>query len=451
MLTLRYRYQSNAFANTFTTLGYLVGIMSVLSFSILPRSKFFQTMMFNVIGLCIGAAVALLTIYCAVQARVHTTPVSVKSSDGPAPGAPTSTYNSSASAVCAIWLFANIFAANSLRFSRPQLQFPVIIYSIFANVSSTFAPQFATMDEGIAFVERLLEAFLAGFAIASVVNLIVFPQSSRDVVFREASEYLAAIQGVLKAQNGYLRSLEKKDMYQGVLKDDGKAVLKEMSAAKGFKGALAGLTALHGKLHGDLMFAKREIAYSHLGPKEIDELFKQFREILLPLIGMGSVVDIFDRIEVIEASAATDEKLEDRERKEKERIQWNEVMRTLHEPFELMSLAMMDGLNHTSYALGFSNLPKAKRSNDIEANKGEARPGDVNYGEYLSNKVKVFYEQREVTLQTWCNQRGIKTHHVTGRLDEDAILDDPAGDHRNQRQLYLILYASTAYHFPLLC
>ncbi|MCJ1317830.1 hypothetical protein MMC15_003157 [Xylographa vitiligo] len=432
-------YQSNAFADTFSTLGYLVGIMSILSFSILPRSKFFQTMMFNVIGLCIGAAVALLTIYCAVQARIHTTPVSTKSSDGPAPGAPTSSYNSSASAVCAIWLFANIFAANSIRFSRPQLQFPVIIYSIFANVSSTYAPEMATMAQGITFVRTLLEAFLAGFAIASIVNLIVFPQSSRDVVFREASDYIAAIQGVLKAQNRYLRSLERKEMYRPLPKDDDKAVPEELSAAKAFKSALAELTALHGKLHGDLTFAKREVAYSHLGPKEIDELFKRFREILLPLIGMGSVVDIFNRIaenrewkvednlEVREALDTTDEKLTDHERKEEERMEWNEVMKTLHEPFELMSLAMMDGLNHTSYALGFSKPPKAKPLDDIEANEGEAQPGDDNYGEYLSNKVKIFYEQRAVTLQTWCNQRGIKTHHMdfllwsTGKAVVDLV------------------------------
>ncbi|MCJ1379990.1 hypothetical protein MMC17_003093 [Xylographa soralifera] len=433
--------------------------MSVLSFSILPRSKFFQTMMFNVIGLCIGAAVALLTIYCGVQARSHTTPVSTKSSDGPAPGAPTYSYNSSASAVCAIWLFANIFAANSLRFSRPQLQFPVIIYSIFANVSSTYAPQFATMDQGIAFVKRLLEAFLAGFAIASVVNLIVFPQSSRDVVFSEASGYIAAIQGVLKAQNGYLRSLERKEMFRPLPKDDAEAVPEEVSAAKAFKGALAGLTALHGKLQGDLTFAKREVAYSHLGPKEIDELFQKFREILLPLIGMGSVVDIFNRIaenreweveeslESRKASDATDENLADHERKEKERTQWNEVMKTLHEPFELMSVAMTDGLNHTSYALGFSKPPKVKSSNDLEASEGEVRPGDDNYGEYLSKKVKLFYEQREVTIQTWCNQRGIKLPYVTGKLDGEAILNDPAGDYKNQRQLYLILYASIADQF----
>ena len=438
--------------------------MSVLSFAILPRSKFFQTMMFNVIGLCIGAAVAVLVIYCAVQARIHTTPVSTKSSDGPTPGASTYSYNSSASAVCAIWLFANILAANSLRFSRPQLQFPVIIYSIFANISSTYAPQFATMDQGFAFVKRLLEAFLSGFGIAFVVNLIVFPQSSRDVVFQEASGYIAAIQKVLKAQNGYLQSLERKEMFRPPQKGDDKAIPEEVSAAKTFKAALAGLTALHGKLQGDLTFAKREIAYSHLGPKEIDGLFKNFREIVLPLISMGSVVDIFDRIadkrewkaeessKGSQGSGTTAEELADHERKEKERTQWNEVMRTLHEPFELMSATITDGLQHTSYALGFSKPPKAKPSDDtrdLEANEGEAWPGDDNYGQYLSNKVKLFYEQREVTIQTWCNQRGIHLSHVTGETDGEAILNDSAGDHRNERQLYLILYVGTAHNFKI--
>ena len=95
-------YESTPFAEIYSTLGYLVAIMSVLSFAILPRSKFIQTMLLNVIAICIGAAVALLGIYCSVQARVHTTGTSSSSSNGPSPGAAVVGYNSSASAVCAI-------------------------------------------------------------------------------------------------------------------------------------------------------------------------------------------------------------------------------------------------------------------------------------------------------------------------------------------------------------
>lgn len=155
-------YQSTAVAETYSTIGYLVAIMSVLSFAILPRSKFLQTMLLDIIGVCIGAAVALLQIYCSVQARAHTTPLPSSSSSGPSPGAAVSDYNSSAAVVCAIWLFFNVHLVNTLRASRPQLQFPAIMFSIFTNVASVYAPIFPTMAAGTSFVERLLEAFLTG-------------------------------------------------------------------------------------------------------------------------------------------------------------------------------------------------------------------------------------------------------------------------------------------------
>lgn len=134
-------YQWTGFAETYSTLGYLVAVMSILSFAIMPRAKFIQTMLLNIIGICIGACVALLSIYCSVQARAHTTAhqagASKPATGGPSPGAAVVPYNSSASAVCAIWLFFNIYASNTLRALKPQLQFPVIMYSIFANVAST--------------------------------------------------------------------------------------------------------------------------------------------------------------------------------------------------------------------------------------------------------------------------------------------------------------------------
>ena len=423
--------------------------MSILSFAIMPRAKFFQTMTFNVIGVCIGAALALLTIYCAVQARIHTTPISTVTSGGPGPGTAVSQYNSSASAVCAIWLFFNICFANALRFSRPQLQFPVIIYSIFANVSCTYAPQFATMTQGIALVKELLEAFLSGFGIAAGVNLFIFPQSSRDVVFMGAAGYVKALQGTLKAQTGYMQSLERKEMFQPSSKQ---TPSPEVVAASILKGALSGLTALHGKLQGDLVFAKREVAFSKLDAKNLDCLFQHLREIFLPILGMGSVVDVFDRIattrgwkvvESDEGSAESAEKNAERGRKDKDRAQWNKIMQTLHEPFETMTTAMVDGLQHASHVLELAKIPKTKlprTGEDLEIGVDNVRPGDAHFGEYLASKLASFYETREVTLKAWCDQKGIKLDEAMATSDA-TIVDEKKDDHsRNHRQLYLILY-----------
>lgn len=114
----------------YQTLGYLVAIMSILSFAIMPRAKFFQTMVLNIVctpflfryspvaekkqlGTCIGAAMTLLAIYCAVQARVHTTHALPAASGSPSPSAQARGYNSSASVVSAIWLFVNVYVVNA--------------------------------------------------------------------------------------------------------------------------------------------------------------------------------------------------------------------------------------------------------------------------------------------------------------------------------------------------
>lgn len=72
-----YSYQADTVAQQYSTLGYLVAITSVLGMAILPRGVFIQTMLLNILSICIAAAVNLLALYCAVQARIHTTPTGV--------------------------------------------------------------------------------------------------------------------------------------------------------------------------------------------------------------------------------------------------------------------------------------------------------------------------------------------------------------------------------------
>jgi hypothetical protein len=152
----------------------------------MPRTKYFQTLILNIIGICIGSAIALLGIWSGVQARKHTTPPDSKA-----------TYNSSQAAVCAIWLFANIYFANVLRAKMPALNLPVIMYSIFTNVAFTYGPLFPTIGAGVSLIKQLLEGFLTAYAIATGVNLFIIPVSSRTVVFKEFTGYLGAVRGVM--------------------------------------------------------------------------------------------------------------------------------------------------------------------------------------------------------------------------------------------------------------
>lgn len=468
-------YQSTAFAKVYSTLGYLVAIMSVLSFAILPRSKYIQTMLFNIVGLCVGAAVALLEIYCSVQARAHTTPSVKATGKGPSPGAAVTTYNSSASAVCAIWLFFNIYLANTVRASRPQLQFPVIIYSIFANVASVYAPNFPTMAAGISFTKRLMEAFLTGFAIATGVSLFIFPVSVRLMFFKQSAGFIAAVQGTLKAQIAYLQTLENKDMFCTPTNSDddeklqksrkhkkGEGVKPNGSAeAQGLKAAIGALGGLYGKMLADVTFAKREMAWGKLDASDIDELLKLFQAIILPMIGMSSTADIFQRI--AEKRGWTRQETASSPDNDDRKDQWNEIMRTLHDPFQTVTETMHDGLQHALYTLELAKFPKKQKaskkssgndaaSKDVEADAGIMKPGDPEYAAYLTKKIDLFYEQRKTTLAVLCQQKGIKMDaNPFGNPSESTPnpstkkinpAHDPEGHATNQRQLYLVLYVS---------
>jgi hypothetical protein len=89
-------YQSKNVSNIYGTIGYLVPIISVIALPILPRAKYLQSTILNVLAVCVGAAMALLGIWSGLKARENTS----------SPGS-IEPYNSSQSAVCAIWLFAN--------------------------------------------------------------------------------------------------------------------------------------------------------------------------------------------------------------------------------------------------------------------------------------------------------------------------------------------------------
>lgn len=254
--------------------------------AILPRAKFVQNLILNVIGTCLASAIGLLGLWSGIQARMHTTPEGSKVS-----------YNSSQSAVCAIWLIFNIWAVNLLRAKYPFMQFPSLVYSVFINVAFSFGPSFQTMEQAEILIKELLEGFLTAFAIATGVSLFFIPISSRTVVFHEMTDYIGAIRGTIKAQMAYLESLEKSDMFgQPEIKDSKnreenkdkaskgtKPVAAKYPEAESLKASVAGLTALHGKVHGDLPFGKREIAYGKLSPEDLDELFKLFQAILIPL------------------------------------------------------------------------------------------------------------------------------------------------------------------------
>ncbi|KAH7384262.1 hypothetical protein DE146DRAFT_668187 [Phaeosphaeria sp. MPI-PUGE-AT-0046c] len=442
-------YQADKVAQKFTTLGYLVAIISILGFCIMPRAKFIQTMTMNILGTCIGSAIAMLMVWSGVKARQHTT----------TPGAPPERYNSSQSAVLAVWLFFQIWAINTVKAKFPQLAFPTIIYAIQVNVAATNGFLFQTTAQCESFILRLLESFLAGFGLATGVSLFIFPVTSRKVVMKEVTGYIALLRGTLGAHKAYIHSLEHSDMFGKTYvpepkNDKDKNIKPRLKPEiEKIKKMVASIQELHGKLVADLPFAKREIAYGKLSPDDLEAIFKQLRSLMMPVLGLASVIDLFERGAELNQWGNDDEETEHEEQRTKAVSEWNDMFQYLHEPFNDIFQGLDDGLAHVLLRLGLAPAPKKKKKyktdqvkNDEEAKGGDVKPGDADFATSLEKKASDFFGKKEPTLRHWVQSKGIKVgsgyFSSSDAVDDEALKRLPSitTRKRDQRQLYVLLY-----------
>ncbi|KAI6831905.1 hypothetical protein KC340_g1525 [Hortaea werneckii] len=452
-------YQATSYADTFTTIGYLVGVMAVLSFPIQPRAKFMQTMLVNLFATCLGCAVTLLAMYCSVTARLNTESNTAASGTGAAAaaGIATSPYNPSASAVAGIWLFAMIYAISAARAEHPQFTIPSIVLAIFANVSMVYAPQFSSMALAQSFAQRLLEAFLTGFAISTACSLIVFPLTSRQVVFKDMSGYIVSLRGAIKANLDYIHSLEETDVFAPHRVNTAGEEVAGSKEADAFKDKMRGLAALHAKTATDLPFAKREVAIGRLGPDDLQKTFRMLRIVMLPVLGLSCMSDVFQRIAEERGwdgakSFANIPLSEAHGEEEKMRIEsvieWHELMKRLREPFESITNTIDEGLEHVAILLQLVPTPK-RRSVDEENNASIPKPGEKGFSAIYDRRAIEFLESKKEMLRAWCAMHDIELPgDFFDNPDSKDFKAPPWMNHaslsndrkRLRRQLFMCLY-----------
>ncbi|KAJ4287454.1 hypothetical protein N0V88_007640 [Collariella sp. IMI 366227] len=449
--------QAPVVANYFLTLGYLVPIISVLAMAIMPRGKFMMNLLLNVLAVCIGSAVSMLALWSAVKARENTAPPNAGPEYARA-------YNSSQSAVCAVWLFANIWFCNVIRAKMPAFNLPVIVYSILVNVSATYGPIMNTIPAATFFVQELLTAMLCALALAFAVNMLVFPVSSRLVVFKEMTGAIGLLRKTVALQKAYLASLTTSAVSDpavqtetimskadGDLEDDESepVLTKQDQAAKALEQTGAQLRELAGKLHADIPFAKRDIAWGKLDAKDLSEMYKLFRNVYVPVLGLNTIIDIFKRFSEHPDWDGTGDSGDAAGEKNLEKHVWNEVMKAVQEPFDILSEAVDQGLQHAAFCLELAKRPKkpstkigrrgSSQSNiDLEANQ-EPKPGDPGFSAVLDDKIQTFFCRKGELLRKWVEERGIN-------LDETSPEQSYFRSERDQIQLYIVLYMENLMH-----
>jgi hypothetical protein len=69
---------------------------------------------------CFAIAISYFSMWCAIQARANTTHIQEGRSGGPVAGAATSPFNAAASVSMAVWLFFEVWLANTSACPCPR-------------------------------------------------------------------------------------------------------------------------------------------------------------------------------------------------------------------------------------------------------------------------------------------------------------------------------------------
>ncbi|ENH68060.1 hypothetical protein FOC1_g10001760 [Fusarium oxysporum f. sp. cubense race 1] len=189
-------------------------------------------------------------------------------------------------------------------------------------------------------------------------------------------------------------------------KDEGMA---EAKAAKRLADTTHAARVLTGKIHDNMTFAKRDMAWGKLDTKDLGEI-----------VAISYLADILHRIAERRRRNVVKETPEESAAEGNwEKQLWND-MKQLHTPFQTFVEAIDQGLEHTGICLEILPKPKATRkstsigSDDVEANGDAVNPGDQYFGSLVNKKVQKFNSEIGDTTRAWLM-------HVAGDALQDLV------------------------------
>lgn len=174
--------------------------------------------------------------------------------------------------------------------------------------------------------------------------------------------------------------------------------------------------------------AKREIAYCRFGATELRDAFQLVQATLLPLQGMTAILDIFDRL--LEKAMATEQGTC------KGKGQLAEVMKTLHQPYEMIVGMCDEAIEHTLLLLKLT--PSPKKTKEDEGNRVLV-PGDEGFSELLEERVQEFYSTRSNDIRDYFSaQEPLTADSISATIRGEG--SPGSFDHTRHSQLYLVLF-----------
>ncbi|KAL4814960.1 hypothetical protein BDW67DRAFT_80690 [Aspergillus spinulosporus] len=423
-------YQSSAVSNITLTIGYLSALVSVLSQALLPRAKFTKIIFFDLLSTCVAASLCCLAVFCAVKAREHKAP-SVPQQD---------VYSSDACAVSAVWLIVMIWTANAIRAWKPaELQDPMVAFSVFSSVTMTRAGTFVSLSEGLEFISRLLKGFMLGFAIATGVSLLIYPVTSRGIVFQDVRGYVAQIQSVLEAQGDFVRDgfalrADQTRSGSGGNATPAMSVPPQASRMK-LQAAVSGLDGIHAKLQSDLFYSKNEIAWGKLSASDLTQLGGLFRNLFLPLSGLAMIPNILDMVSSQKGQESLDSAIHHLGELSS-RLETEHVAAFLHSRLEECSELVNAGLQYALLKLEIIKPKQLSRHRDEETGQ-RLNPLSQHFPAQFEERKQEYHSRRRQLPQAFVPSEALSYEKSTDGVSDD---ETAATEVDVEEDYFLVLY-----------
>lgn len=246
-----------------------------------------------------------------------------------------------------------------------------------------------------------METFFAGFGLAAAVNVVIIPLTSRKLVSLHMTENFNVIQRTLDAQRDFTQFLSVGDwLFMHGKPDISQQETKFSPEANTLKNVTMEATIVLGKVTSELRYAKLEVNWDYLGPKELANITHLLKRLTASMLWMESLAEVTRRIPQF-ANEVESIPHEDEQQK------WCWLSEQRHGPTEQLIQAMKEGLDHSVHMLHLSKAPVISQP-DIEANRDYTSA-------HLEEKIDVFLQERQNPLDTWLSWTGIHQSHEISR------------------------------------
>jgi hypothetical protein len=273
-----------------------------------------------------------------------------------------------------------------------------------------------------------------------------------DLITLTLNEYLHVLKGVIDAKGALLVSLPSRDWNNASkassIESDSEAGepterLTPWPEADKWKALTAVATECQIKIQSELRYVKREVTFSKLSGKDYSCICKMLRNILIPISGLETAIQVNDRVEkqggwtsVRTHKDGSGSEASDRSLSDAERERWSLLFGQIDPAFKLLWQAMTEGLDYAFYTLRITKKPAFSTKEELEA-RGADLPEGKGFAKYLEKTISHFLLEREGPMKDWCRLNGMESSQVANK----------ALHQRHTSQLYLLLDVSVSLSF----